>query len=74
MNASSINDLLLTLETKINELQEFLTAKGDAEIDLHSDHTFYGLTSAVIDDLNEAKDLVIGAVMKIRTVVSDNEY
>jgi len=74
MNASSINDLLLTLETKISELQEFLTAKGDAEIDLHSNQTFYGLTSAVIDDLNEAKDLVIGAIMKIQTVVSNGEY
>lgn len=74
MKATSINDLLITIESKIDILQQFFTSKGDAEIDLHSDHTYYGLVEAIIDDLQEAKDLITISANKVMTVVSPDEY
>ena len=74
MTAASLDALLTTLGVKISDLQSYLSADGEAELDLHSDHTYYGVVEAIADDIREANDLVTLSLNKVKTVVSPDEY
>lgn len=68
VKAATLDDNLAVLTAKISDLSTLLSAGNEAELDLKSDHTFYGVPEAVIDDINQAIDLIIGAYKKCETV------
>lgn len=73
MKTADVKTLTDILVTKAGALSTYVNnATIAAEVDEKSAHTWYGMTDAVIDDINQALGLVNVALNKIKTI-TDNQ-
>jgi hypothetical protein len=73
MKTVNAYDVVTTLITKATALQSTLNdAANKVAVDEKSDHTWYGVPETVIEDLQEAIDLVNLAANKVNTVIAPN--
>lgn len=72
MTTQSAYDVVTVLIEKATTLQTYLglTAAHQTLVNEHSDHTYYGVPEAVIDDLKQAIDLVVISQNKVGTIVN----
>lgn len=69
IKTTSLVDLVSTLSTNASALSTIvLNATNQKKVDVVSGQTFYGLPEAIVTDLEQANDLILLTVQKLKTV------
>jgi hypothetical protein len=69
INSTIINDTLDILSAKATAFDSYLTEAKATALDAKSAHTWHGVPEAVVENLNEAINLIDLALLKVKSAV-----